>query len=65
MKCNSTLIGTGDDCIFYKCTSDFQCLTNKYIDGLCPFEFCNNVYSYSFIFGKYSYTHCGKVTEII
>ncbi|ORX49672.1 hypothetical protein BCR36DRAFT_412649 [Piromyces finnis] len=57
--------------LFYKCTSDSQCLTNKCIDGLCifneenPTEFCTSIYKFSIIFGRHSYMHCGKAISDI
>jgi len=52
--------------ISYKCTTDSQCLTNKCFNNYCvfnketPTEFCTDIYSFSMIFGKRSYMHCGK-----
>jgi len=49
-----------------ECTSDSQCLTNKCINNVCisnevnPSEYCSNIYSFSFIFGRHSYMYCGK-----
>ena len=55
--------------IYYTCTSDSQCLTNKCIDHICifneenPIEFCTDIYKYFPILLipiSYSYMHCGK-----
>ncbi|KAL6599991.1 hypothetical protein U3516DRAFT_845148, partial [Neocallimastix sp. 'constans'] len=52
--------------ISFKCTSNYQCLSNKCIDGACifneenPIDFCAPIYKFFIFLGRHSYMHCGK-----